>query len=65
MSNLVPPKLTKPLTMPRCPGCGYTVEKQGDVCEACSMRPQFQAPRGTINLAPQPTPAYQKPTPGE
>lgn len=56
-SNLVPP-LAKPLTMPRCPGCGYTVEKAGDVCEACAEKPQFQAPKATREMTPQPEPAY-------
>lgn len=49
---------------PRCLGCGFTVEKQGDVCAACAEKPQFQgrgaAPQATIATAPQPTPAYQR-----
>jgi hypothetical protein len=51
-------------SMPRCLGCGFTVEKRGDVCAECAMKPQFQgkptAPQATIVTDPQPTPAYQR-----
>lgn len=56
--------MTEPsvVSMPRCVGCGFTVEKQGDVCDACAQKPQFQgknpAPIGSIVTAPQPEPPY-------
>jgi hypothetical protein len=58
-SHIIPPSTIT--SMPRCIGCGYTVEKQGDVCSACAEKPQFQkptAPKGTIETAPQPEPPY-------
>lgn len=58
-SSIVPPGTVT--SMPRCRGCGFTVEKQGDVCATCAEKPQFAAPKATIVTAPQPTPAYQRP----
>lgn len=59
-SSIVPPKTIT--SAPHCLGCGFTVAKQGDVCDACRDKPQFQgrnvAPKATIEVAPQPEPAY-------
>ncbi len=44
-------------TMPRCEGCGFTVEAGVRYCEGCKDKPQF-APKAMIETAPQPEPPY-------
>jgi hypothetical protein len=50
------------VSTPRCIGCGFTVEKKGDVCAECAMKPQFRGlnpePIGSIVTAPQKEPPY-------
>lgn len=48
-------------TMPRCIGCGTAVEKVGDLCAVCVDKPQYQAPKATVQTGAQPVPAYQRP----
>lgn len=54
-------EVARVVSMPRCIGCGFVVEKQGDLCLACADKPQFKsptAPVGTITTAPQKEPPY-------
>lgn len=54
-------------TFPRCLGCGTTVSETdkevagGRVCVVCADKPQYQAPKATVQTGAQPTPAYQRP----
>lgn len=48
-------------TMPRCIGCGVSVQEGQTVCEVCAEKPQYQAPKATVQTGAQPTPAYQRP----
>lgn len=58
-SQVLPPSVQ---SYPRCLGCGFTVDKVGDVCVECADKPQFQgknvAPKAMIETAPQPEPPY-------
>lgn len=44
---------------PVCKGCGTSVQAHGDVCEMCAQKPQFQAPKGAIEVKEQPKTAYE------
>lgn len=48
-------------TTPRCIGCGTSVEEGTNLCEVCKDKPQYQAPKATVQTGAQPTPAYQRP----
>lgn len=54
-------------TMPRCLGCGTTVGEEdkevpgGRVCPVCADKPQYAAPKASMQTGQQPTPAYQRP----
>jgi hypothetical protein len=41
-----------------CKGCGSFVEPGQRYCEVCKEKPQFQAPKGSIEVGAQPSPAY-------
>lgn len=43
---------------PSCPGCGTSVAERGAFCVSCAQKPQFQAPKGMIEVAAQPETAY-------
>lgn len=47
-------------TYPRCKGCGTSVREGHDFCTVCQQRPQFQPPKATMELGPQPEPLYHR-----
>lgn len=44
---------------PKCIGCGFEVVPPATLCATCKEKPQFAAPRGTIEVGTQPEPAYK------
>lgn len=55
------PILGRVTTYPRCIGCGTSVADGEHLCAICKDKPQYQAPKATVQTGAQPTPAYQRP----
>jgi hypothetical protein len=55
------PLIATVMTQASCPGCGVATTERGVPCESCKHKPQFQAPKATIEVGAQPMPAYQRP----
>lgn len=47
-------------TMPRCIGCGTAVAEGSNICEVCAEKPQYQAPKATIEVGRQAEPPYHR-----
>lgn len=59
--GVVPASITQ---FPVCQGCGMSVAKGVLYCVVCRDKPQYAAPRATIEVGAQPKPAYaDAPTP--
>jgi hypothetical protein len=56
--NYTAPDAPALVSQPSCIGCGCSVAARGDLCAFCQMKPQFQAPTATRELAPQSEPKY-------